>query len=380
MNMILSRIINDPLLPANCMMEPIRFVTKQIAGSIGAIAEANANALFYRNNKDLIPEPGQTRQMTSRQIVEFQIRDDNRSDRSLFRYDQFKSKFEYDAKEHHCIYTVSLQRDPAYRHYSFKRILLTDKAWGIAKTIFWIAIAILTLPLTLPCAILGGVVRAGRICCGPSLQKRKLFVTVEPACASVCSQIAPIAQRWQDEAFAKKEVAENAHVKEIFSYSTLINRLIKECMKEWEECAWIYDTIFLCRDKALNELQAIALTKKTELISKSRGSLGNHLKIAHLATNPSNIRSSLNRREHNRVEGAATHLINVLAARCLREGCKGIYLESVPSATPFYQRLGFVPLDPHDIIMSEGGCGPMILTAEKIRATLQGLSANRERR
>ena len=108
------------------------------------------------------------------------------------------------------------------------------------------------------------------------------------------------------------------------------------------------------------------LEGEEDLQTVSGQNLGHHLKIAHLATNPDNIRAAINSEVFSRVEGSGTALVSALAQKCLRRHAAGIYLESVESAVPFYEKLGFVQLDRHEIRMLEGGAIPMQLTAEKI--------------
>jgi hypothetical protein len=67
-----------------------------------------------------------------------------------------------------------------------------------------------------------------------------------------------------------------------------------------------------------------------------------------------------------RVHGAGTALIKAIA----RQTSQGMLLESTATAVTFYQKIGFEKV-PHNkqifFERTEGGCVPMVLTAEKLR-------------
>ncbi|MBA3604007.1 MAG: hypothetical protein H0W50_10305 [Parachlamydiaceae bacterium] len=101
-----------------------------------------------------------------------------------------------------------------------------------------------------------------------------------------------------------KDVTEN-----VFMDSYTISLLIAECLEKPKNTyRTVFTQIFVCRDAASNP-QSIALTNH---LSGPKG----YLKIAHLATNPNNIRSPINQKQKERVQGAATAIIVYLAKQC----------------------------------------------------------------
>ncbi len=184
-------------------------------------------------------------------------------------------------------------------------------------------------------------------------------------------EIAKIARKWQRWARTRqyrakkiKDVTEN-----VFMDSYTISLLIAECLeKPHDTYKTVYTQIFVCRDTSSNP-QSIALTNH---LSGPKG----YLKIAHLATNPNNIRSPINNQQKERVQGAATAIIVHLAKQCfakkidwkdksLHPEIKGIFLESIDSAIPFYEKLGFERF--LDVKSEEEFCTPMRLKAEKMQ-------------
>lgn len=104
--------------------------------------------------------------------------------------------------------------------------------------------------------------------------------------------------------------------------------------------------VFACFD-ALNQQQAIAVASEENKISTQKS----HLYVNLLATNPINIRSSLNK-EEKKVTGAGTALISHLAKVCLQENKKELQVTSLDSALPFYIKLGFHQSTPNSYHLS----------------------------
>jgi hypothetical protein len=184
-------------------------------------------------------------------------------------------------------------------------------------------------------------------------------------------EIAEIVYKWQKLARTRQFRAhklKDASSENVFRDSCIINLLIRECLvKSKDTYKSVFTQIFVCRDADRNP-QSIALTNH---LSGPTGCL----KIAHLATNPNNIRSPINPK-HKSVQGAATAIIVHLAKQCFEKkitwkdkskhpNIQGIYLESTESAIPFYEKLGFEIF--LNIKCEEEFCTPMLLKAEKMQ-------------
>lgn len=189
--------------------------------------------------------------------------------------------------------------------------------------------------------------------------KRELKVTELASDEETLKKIAKVARQWQDLAREKLPKCDSTWLPVMDDLRT-ISKLIAECMERPEETAWIWNKIIVCEDVALKEIQAIALV--CDVYPRM-------VKIAHIATHPRNVRSSvnLNDRETTRVEGAAKAIVNYLVTSPLVTG-KEIYAESVWSAKPFYIKMGFEELDPKEHPTIEWGTIPMSLPAQKIQS------------
>lgn len=187
---------------------------------------------------------------------------------------------------------------------------------------------------------------------------------------------AKVARSWQLMAYLKRMVAKvhgENEAASIFVDSSNISRLVAECFEDHDSCIpRVFERAIACYDaKDPDNIQAIALIKDD---SDSLCLLDPHttyLKIALMVTNPINIRSSVNSTEDDRVRGAGTNLIVHIAKECLEKKYNGLYLESVDSALPFYQKLGFEELDSEEVFMLEPLTIPMRLTIEQMNELLK---------
>ncbi len=185
-------------------------------------------------------------------------------------------------------------------------------------------------------------------------------------------EIGKIARTWQKQAHTMELKANKLRdpSEQVYRDAGIISVLIAECIEKQSKLyGEIYTQIFVCRDDERNP-QSIALTNH---MSGPDG----HLKIAHLVTNPKNIRSaSINQKQTKRVQGAATAIIVHLAKQCFAKkiawknksknpDIKGIYLESTSSAISFYEKLGFERIP--DLKPEEEFCIPMRLKVEKMQ-------------
>ena len=188
--------------------------------------------------------------------------------------------------------------------------------------------------------------------------KRELTVSEVSPNPEMLKKIGQVARYWQQLACEKKSKASGSS-KEIFSDSATVSKLIAQCMERPKETTRIWNKIYICEDVALKGIQAIALVYASYF----------ELKISHMATHPQNIRSSVNQMETTRVEGAARTLVNHLVTTVSSD--QQIYLESVKSAYPFYQKFGFETLDSKEYPPDEWGTIPMRLSKEKIQSLTQ---------
>lgn len=144
-------------------------------------------------------------------------------------------------------------------------------------------------------------------------------------------QIVTISREWKSIANSKYEEAVGPS-KEIFK-DLVVNAIslrLKSQPYAISEEQW--NTILLCRDVALQQIQAIALVN----LAKDSAVL------VLLLTHPQNVRSLVNVNETTRVEGAGTALVKYLEA--LPE-IEQISTEALVSSIPFYKKLGFKLID-----------------------------------
>ncbi len=185
--------------------------------------------------------------------------------------------------------------------------------------------------------------------------KRALTVSKMPCNPATYEKIRATALQWQQIIWEKLEPAPvlNPHIFESLKNISEHIAFHMKYPKPGYESDW--DSIYICEDVALKEIQAIAL-----VCNHTKG-----LKISFLATHPRNVRSPLNETERTRVEGAASALIRHLAAEQLGSG-KDIYLEATWSSIPFYEKLGFE----RDPALRTSG-NSMYLSAQKIELLCQ---------
>lgn len=245
------------------------------------------------------------------------------------------------------------------------KALLTHKPnqiWRISS-LFWVA----QMGLASPIACLGSIVKSIAIYAGYSSFKRKLIVQTFSRDSNLVNQVAEIASQWQKVAALKLEHITSPKEKAIFSDSERISHIIVACTNQAEANRMHYDTIIVCRDEQLKQPQAIALTQLHVLKTCTGDSLGLYMKVMYLATNPANIRSSVNAEEYARVQGAASAILSHLKSKCLTESLEGIYLESVSSAKLFYKAHRFTELNGFAISMLEPNTHPMQLLTSKMK-------------
>ena len=86
-------------------------------------------------------------------------------------------------------------------------------------------------------------------------------------------------------------------------------------------------------------IQAVALSSADDDFAERKKVEGRTYEFVHdLVTNPWNVRSPLNQDTANRVTGAGTSIIQDIARAA---GGDAIFLRALPSALPFYKKLGF---------------------------------------
>lgn len=178
------------------------------------------------------------------------------------------------------------------------------------------------------------------------------------------ADVANLAQAWQDEASEKKRKAKG-DIGQIFEDAYTISKLIKQCMWSPDEClGTIYDNVYECSDN-FGIIQGYVLTIPQELVSTKSKYLGRYLKIAHIVTNPKNVRSDLNNGIKSRIAGAGRAMISHVAELCLKGNFEGIYAEGTGSAKKFYEKFKFTLLD---VIPFEAGTWPYHITTGQIKA------------
>ncbi len=181
--------------------------------------------------------------------------------------------------------------------------------------------------------------------------KRELTVSKLPCNPETYEKIHATALQWH-EIIREKLAGAPVLDPQIFRDLSMISAVIACNMVNPTFSHW--DSIYVCEDVALKEVQAIALVRGHTMHKR--------LKILFIATHPRNVRSPLNETETTRVEGAGSTLIKHLATE-LRDSGKYIYLDSRQSAIPFYKKLGFE--------LVAGKADSMVLSAHKIQLMTQ---------
>ena len=154
-------------------------------------------------------------------------------------------------------------------------------------------------------------------------------------------QAAKVARVWSDTARQKQAAASSDGDKEKFGDSAWISGWIGSDLSSSNSS---FHEAYVCKDGKGKEQGIVLITKETESIY-----------VNLLVTNPNNIRSPLNEKEPDKVEGAGSALIERTETRALELGKKRVRLTALHSAKPFYLKKGF----------EESG-GNMIKTLDKI--------------
>lgn len=348
MNKLVSRLFSDPLLPCHWLIAPQNTLKEHIKSSRTKIDECYQDYLFQKQCPFLKELEKRPVNITGTEIISLKILESGNSDRPLFKYRTFKVEHKSDT------YQVSFSSSKAR---SYASILLEESLKALAKTIVCIALSILCLPMTL----VGLSIRLAANLFQKPAVNRPLKVEQVSQDSPFFQNVGKIAREWQKLAQQKKAQLESKDASSIFENSVRINKLIAECIEQPDNCWWLYDKILICRDKALNEPQAIALFKSANIVTQSGKKIGSQYKITHLVTHPKNIQSKVNADEYTKVRGAATTLISHLSEKCRLEDAAGISVDASTSAVPFYKKLGFVPMGPSNVFVIESGTHPMYL-------------------
>jgi hypothetical protein len=226
-----------------------------------------------------------------------------------------------------------------------------------------VALAIVSSPLLIVSYVAGGILKTCLLYQADTYIKRPL--RVRKIAPEDYPEIAKISRTWQRIASAQHNQV-NAEQK-VFDDCYTVSKLVAQCLESPAQYFWLFNQAFICVD-GKDQIQGIALTQTSDTEFTYTDYTGQrYVKIVHIVTNPHNIRSIVNARDFERIEGAGTALIKNIAKAA--EG-RGLYLESVHSAIPFYQKLGFTRISRLSVSMVKRSCSPMILTTEKIQNLL----------
>lgn len=141
---------------------------------------------------------------------------------------------------------------------------------------------------------------------------------------------------WNDVAQYKRENSGRREEKEAFKTSKwVVNRIEKHVRALSLHAQDLFSSeIFICRSNDSNRtIQGVALV----LLDKGN----NSLRIKAITTNPGNISSRINRKEHSQLRGAGSVIIAQIFKRCIEQERTAVQLFSVPSAIRFYKNRGF---------------------------------------
>ncbi len=360
---LLRRVLNDPTLKGESLLSPINYFSNKIRSSKSDVSEAFDECATYRKYKNLIPAHGQKTVMKAQDLACLSINKDGTSDSLFFKHDTFEVTALPGGKS----YEVIRRRDPAFQNHSYRRILFNETVSRIIKSIGWIALAILVIPFLLPVGAIALCQKAADLRTRRLHCQRPLIVEELPLNKKEYQQVADIAHLWEREGGARKTQIADKTEKEVFASTESVCRALASCLENSKESKPYFDSMYICSDVEHKRPQAIALTKTTAIWKRSRKKLGNYLKLSYLASNPDNIRSKLNEHIYTRVEGAGKKTLFHLLKIAKDKSLKGVYLEAVESAVPFYKRFGFKPLNPKVVKMSEKNLQPMHITQDAIR-------------
>jgi len=155
------------------------------------------------------------------------------------------------------------------------------------------------------------------------------YLTVEKVEPKNYSQVAEIAESWAEIAYKKAADPEVKSEWEEYQFAA--------CSSISSKFGYILGTedkkakrTYLCRDSKGKEQGMMLLSVKRHSIY-----------IDFLTTNPRNIRSFLNDKEQDRVQGAGEALIRFAQNQALQFSKDYVYLHTVPKAEHFYKKMGF---------------------------------------
>lgn len=354
----LKNVLFNPEITGHAFVQPAYSMITTMHSSWQMATSSLAEIPFVLKFRNRVPRSiGESTKMSIKDIGQLRIRYDDYSDRLFLRGKKFT------VEEEGSEWVVKLISD-----FSPQQHTLPSDGWIFAmETLKCTAVfagafvcAAVSIPILFPLFVAGCAVKASF---SDQYFKRPLRVKkIDPVDYTT---VAKIAREWDVIAKKKGRVTSESG---IFDDCCNISKLVSQCLEHPQESDWLFDTAFVCEDEK-KHIQAVALIDECGTCCLQSDEA--YVKLVHIVTHPHNIRSSVNRDEYERVEGSGTALIKAIAQQTMR----GIYLESISSAIPFYQKLGFEKVSKNDMAMIEElGCTPMILTAEKVKKLVRGCS------
>jgi hypothetical protein len=191
----------------------------------------------------------------------------------------------------------------------------------------------------------------------PSAATHKKLLNVQRIDPKDCPTAAKTARVWNTLAREKKERAEES-AKNRFSDCAHLSNIIAHRLRTGS-----FDEAYICRDRHGKEQGLMLIDTHKKIDTPDPRYQGRFVKVGYLVSHPNNIRCKENESISDRVEGAGKELVRFAQKRAEELHFDGVFLEGVPSAKTFYEKIGFREIPTTSI---EDGYYTMVKTAEKI--------------
>jgi N-acetylglutamate synthase-like GNAT family acetyltransferase len=315
--MHITEIYKNPLIYGQALLAPAQSILHRIQREIQEINTVAEEEKFLKLFQGKLPKPDAPVQMTWDEVIKLQLsRETYRSHRPSLR----GKVFSIDRSTGTPLVSVEDPNPEAYNP-------LTERCKHRSRLTGYIALGILTAPLTIPALATGMAVKAlSNGCKSPYIRP----LHTQQLAVGDYSAVAPQIEEWRR--IASTKTSRVASQQKVFSDCERISRAVGQCLRDPSCASKTVSEVHVCYDDR-HTLQGILLL--------SNDVFNKRLEITNILTHPHNIRSSINTEEYARVQGAGTALMQAAIERCRELGLSSLYLEGLDSSKSFYQRFGF---------------------------------------
>ena len=341
--MHITDIYKNPLMYGQALVAPAQAIIGYIQREVAQLKAVGEEEEFLRQFQGRLPQQNHPVRMTWDEVVVLQLSPETyQSARPSLRGKVFSIDRSTSTP------TVSVEdSNPEDYNPSTERCKHRSRLTG------YIALGILTAPLTISSLAAGMVVKAlSNGCKSPYIRPLHTHQLPPRDYSTIASQI----EEWNR--IAAEKTSRAVSQREVFSDCMRISQAVGRCLRGLQHPYGVSKSVsevHVCYDDR-HTLQGIMLL--------SHGGSKKRLEITNILTHPHNIRSSVNDEEYARVQGAGTALMQAAIQRCRELECSSLYLEGLNSSKPFYNRFGFKEVQRKENPFAEGDYAMKLLAAK----------------